>query len=94
VIYGNYKNPTRMRRWRRLDDRSKPGYAELELQREFLNEAGQACAFAVGDIHSIEFGADTFFIRVTGGDVESKQTLRFDVEKRTVDVANRALGQR
>src|SRR5262245_24622508 len=94
VIYGNYKNPTRMRRWRRLDDRSKPGYAELELQREFLNEAGQACAFAVGDIHSNEFGAGTFFSRVTGGDVESKQTLRFDVEKRTVDVANRALGQR
>ena len=24
VIYGNYKNPTRMRRWRRLDDGSKP----------------------------------------------------------------------
>src|SRR6202795_3314386 len=37
VIYGNYKNPTRMRRWRRLDDASKPGYAEVELQKEFLN---------------------------------------------------------
>src|SRR5436853_331705 len=42
VIYGNYKNPTRMRRWRRLDDGSKPGHAELELQREFLNEPGRA----------------------------------------------------
>jgi len=94
VIYGNYKNPTRMRRWRRLDDRSKPGYAELELQREFLNEPGHAAVFAVGDIHSIEFGNDTFFIRVTGGDVETKETLRFDVEKKTVEVANRARGQR
>ncbi len=94
VIYGNYKNPTRMRRWRRLDDGSTPGYAELELQREFLNEAGHAAVFAVGDIHSIEFGADTFFIRVTGGDVEIKETLRFDVDKKTVEVADRALNQR
>ena len=36
-----------MRRWRRLDDGRKPGYAELELQREFLNEPGQAAVFAV-----------------------------------------------
>ena len=31
--------------------------------------------FAVGDIHSIEYGDDTFFLRVTGGDVETKKTL-------------------
>lgn len=94
VIYGNYRNPTRMRRWHRLDDGRRPGYAELELQKEFLNEPGQAAVFAVGDIHSIEYGDDTFFIRVTSGDVESKETLRFDVEKKAVEVANRALGQR
>lgn len=46
------------------------------------------------DIHSIEYGDDTFFIRVTGGGVESKETLRFDVEKKTVHVANRAKGER
>ena len=64
------------------------------LQREFLNEPGKAAVFAVGDIHSIEFGDDTFFIRVTGGDVETKETNRFDVAKQTVEVANRAMGQR
>jgi predicted metal-dependent enzyme (double-stranded beta helix superfamily) len=94
VVYGNYQNPTRMRRWRRLDDGTRPGRAELEMQKEFLNEPGMAAAFAVGDIHSIEFGPDTFFIRVTGGDVESKKTLKFDVEKRTVEVADRAMNQR
>jgi hypothetical protein len=93
VVYGNYQNATRMRRWRRLDDGSKR-HAELTLQREFMNEPGHAAAFAVGDIHSIEFGDDTFFIRVTGGDVETKETHRFDVEKKTVEVANRAIGQR
>src|SRR5262245_44605943 len=94
VVYGNYRNPTRMRRWRRLDDGSVPGHAKLELQREFLNEPGKAAVFARGDIHSIEFGDDTFFIRVTGGDVETKETLKFDVERQTLEVANRALGQR
>ena len=94
VIYGNYKNPTRMRRWRRLDDGSKPGYAEVEMHKEFLNEPGHAAVFAVGDIHSIEFGDDTFFLRVTGGDVESKKTLKFDLEKKTVEVADRAINQR
>jgi hypothetical protein len=94
VVYGNYKNPTRMRRWRRLDDGSRPGYAELALHREFLNEPGRAVAFAAGDIHSIEYGDDTFFVRVTGGDVETQETLRFDVEKKTVEIANRARGQR
>ena len=83
-----------MRRWRRLDDGSEPGHAELELQRDFMNEAGHAAVFAVGDIHSIEYGDDTFFIRVTGGDVESQKTLRFDLEKKSVQVADRALGQR
>lgn len=94
VVYGNYRNPTRMRRWRRLDDGSRPGYAELELQQEFLNEPGHAVAFAPGDIHSIEFGDDTFFVRVTGGDVETQQTLRFDPAQKTVEVADRARGQR
>ncbi|MGH2671076.1 MAG: hypothetical protein ACRDH5_18525, partial [bacterium] len=46
VVYGNYHNPTRMRRWRRLDDGSRPGHAELTLSREFLNEPGQAAVFA------------------------------------------------
>ena len=83
-----------MPRWRRVDDGSKPGSAEVTLQKEFLNEAGNAAVFAVGDIHSIEFGDDTFFIRVTGGDVETKQTLKFDADKKTVEVADRARGQR
>ena len=83
-----------MRRWRRLDDASKPGYAEVEVAHEFLNEPGHAAVFAVGDIHSIEFGDDTFFIRVTGGDVEAKKTLRFDPEKKSVDVVDRALRPR
>lgn len=36
VIHGNYRDPTRMRRWRRLDDGGRPGPAEVELRKEFL----------------------------------------------------------
>lgn len=90
VVYGNYTNYTQMRRWKRLDDGSIAGHAELTLQKEFRLNAGQAAAFAVGDIHSIEYPEKTFFIRVTGGDVEQQKTLRFNLEKQTVEVEDRA----
>jgi hypothetical protein len=31
--------------------------------REFLNEPGHAAVFAVGDVHSIEYGGDTSLLR-------------------------------
>lgn len=94
VVYGSYRNYTRMRRWRRVDGGGVPGPAELTLQKDFTLEAGHADAFAPGDIHSIEYPDDVFFLRVTGGDVESRQTLRFDLEKKTVSIADRARGER
>ena len=36
------------------------------------------------------YGDDTFFIRVTSGDVEKHKTLRFNLEKQTVEVEDRA----
>jgi ketosteroid isomerase-like protein/predicted metal-dependent enzyme (double-stranded beta helix superfamily) len=89
VVYGAYKNATRMRRWRRLDGGDGPGPAELALQKDVSMEPGHADAFAVGDIHSIEYGDDTFFVRVTGGDVESQKTLRYDLEKKLAQVHDR-----
>jgi len=79
-----------MTRWKRLDSGQTPGHAELTVQKQFRLNAGEAAAFAKGDIHSIAYGDDTFFIRVTGGDVEKQQTLRFNLEKQTVEVEDRA----
>jgi hypothetical protein len=93
VVYGNYTNYTQMRRWKRLDSGGPEGHAELELQKNFRLNAGEAAAFAVGDIHSIEYPEGTFFLRVTGGDVEQQKTLRFDLEKQTVIVEDRAKGR-
>ena len=90
VVYGAYHNATRMRRWRRLDGGQGEGHAELELQKDLSLEPGHADAFAPGDIHSIEYADGAFFVRVTGGDVESKRTLRFNLEKKTAEVHDRA----
>jgi hypothetical protein len=89
VVYGNYTNYTQMKRWKRLDDGGSEGPAELALQKDFRLNAGQAAAFAVGDIHSIEYADDTFFIRVTGGDVEKQKTLRFNLDNQTVEIEDR-----
>jgi hypothetical protein len=94
VIYGSYTNHTDMTVWRRLDDRTREGYAEVEKAREFKLTAGHAVAFLPGDIHSIQYPDQTRYLRVTGGDVESAKTLVFDPATKTVRVEDRALGQR
>ena len=90
VVYGQYQHYTDMTRWKRLNSGNAAGHAELTVQKQFRLNAGEAAAFAKGDIHSIAYGDDTFFIRVTGGDVEKQKTLRFDLEKQTVEVEDRA----
>ena len=92
VVYGAYQNATRMRRWRRLDGGQGEGHAELAMQKDFALEPGHADAFAPGDIHSIEYPDGAFFVRVTGGDVESQRTLRFDLDKKLATVHDRAQG--
>jgi ketosteroid isomerase-like protein len=92
VVYGAYRNATRMRRWRRVDGGQGEGHAELEMSKDWSLEPGSAEAFAPGDIHSIEYPDGAFFVRVTGGDVESQRTLRFDLDKRLATVHDRAQG--
>jgi hypothetical protein len=89
VVYGQYKHYTDMTRWKRLDNGNTAEHAELTVQKQFRLNPGEAAAFAKGDIHSIAYGDDTFFIRVTGGDVEKQQTLRFNLEQQTVEVEDR-----
>lgn len=90
VVYGQYRHYTDMTRWKRLDSSTAAGHAELAVQKQFRLNAGEAAAFAQGDIHSIAYGDDTFFIRVTGGDVEKQKTLRFNLDEQTVEVEDRA----
>lgn len=90
VIYGNYTGHTLMRRWKRLDDGGSEGPARLEVAKEYTVGAGQATAFAQGDIHSIDYPDGAFFVRVTVGDVEKQKTRRFDLERGIVEIDDRA----
>jgi hypothetical protein len=65
-----------------------------ELQREFLNEPGKA-ACSPGATSTPSSSATTPSSSGSPAcDVETKETNRFDVAKKTVEVANRAMGQR
>ncbi|MXY98594.1 MAG: hypothetical protein F4Z29_12840 [Gemmatimonadetes bacterium] len=90
VIYGNYTGHTLMRRWKRLDDGGSEGPARLKVAKEYTVGAGQATAFAQGDIHSIDYPDGAFFVRVTVGDVEKQKTRRFDLERGIVEIDDRA----
>ena len=89
VIYGNFTGHTVMKRWNRLDGGGSEGQARLEVAREYTVGAGEATAFAQGDIHSIDYPDGAFFVRVTVGDVEQQKTHRFDLERGIVEIDDR-----
>jgi len=94
VVYGQYTNHTDMKIWERLDDGSREGYADLRVGREVTLLPGHAIAMQRGYIHSIEYPDRSFFLRITGGDVEKQKTLRFVPDQKRVAVEDRALRQR
>src|SRR3546814_6292652 len=67
--------------WSRLDNGKDDAKAELKKDRTFRLEPGMAGIFEVGQIHSIRFPDGTKFLRVTGTDLDSLPTRRFDPEK-------------
>ena len=77
-----------------LDDGSKEGYADLQVGREVKLLPGHAIAMQRGYIHSIAYPERSFFLRITGGDVEKQKTLRFVPDQKRVAVEDRALRPR
>lgn len=89
AIYGQAAGWTDMTIWRRKDDGSKDGFADVEPVRTFRLEPGMAGKFESGDIHSIHFPDGARFVRVTGTDLDAIPTNRFDPEKKLVNVGSR-----
>lgn len=88
-VYGQAVKHTDMTIWRRLDDGSEDGYAEIvEAQRIRLDPA-MAAKVEPGDIHSIHFPDGARFVRVTGTDLDRIPTQRFDPGNKTVNVGSR-----
>lgn len=77
--------------WRRHDDGSRDGYAEVELEYERLLDPGDMVHFAdtPGDIHSQQGadGAPVWELVFFGRDPNAKPRLYFDPQARTVSSA-------
>lgn len=89
AIYGQAVKHTDMTEWRRTDDGSKAGKADIEIDREYRMERGDAGIFDGGAIHSIAYPDGTRFIRVTECDLSTIPRGRYDAEKGTMEVSKR-----
>lgn len=87
AVYGQAIEWTDMTVWKRLDDGSREGHAELERENTYRLDPGMAGIFHPGEIHQIHFPDGARFIRVTGADLGSIDTSRFDPETNTVETS-------
>jgi len=87
-MIGVVANEIQETRFRRKDDGSKPGYAELEVTAVLKNRAGMVSCLVPpdDDIHEMNnlTQKDTVEIHVYGKDLTDMPRLRFDVAARTV----------
>ena len=89
AVYGQAVLHTDMTMWRRIDDGSRDGHAELEPDGAIRLEPAMAANVEHDDIHSIRFPDGARFVRVTGTDLDRIPTRRFDPDRQTVDIGSR-----
>lgn len=88
AVYGQAVLNTDMTVWRRDDDASVDGKADLSVAKQYRIDPGMAGVFHPGEIHSIDFPDGARFVRVTGTDLKQVRQKRFDAEAGTVAVAD------
>jgi predicted metal-dependent enzyme (double-stranded beta helix superfamily) len=71
--------------WKRLDDGSRPGYAEIERQASRVFDAGDVVSFLPDSIHSVLNETDrvTVSLHVYGRHLNYTGRSQFDAERRT-----------
>ena len=69
-------------RYRRLDDRSRPGYAELEVKHDINADAGELICMKTGGIHLVRNETDrvTLSLHTYGKHVNYNDRSQFDLE--------------
>ncbi len=86
-LVGVLENEIQETRFRRLDDGTKPNFAELEVREVLRNRAGMVSCLVPpeDDIHEMENVTDrnTVEIHIYGRDLANLPRLRFDVGNRT-----------
>ena len=80
AVYGQAAGYTDMTIWSPTGE----GAGSIEPDRTFRLEPGQAGLFDVQEIHSIQYGAGSKFVRVTGVDMSSEPRRVFDPDEGTV----------
>lgn len=87
-LVGVIENEIQETRFRRRDDGSIPGFAELEITAVLKNSAGMVSCLLPpeDDIHEMNnvTGCDTVEIHVYGKDLTDMERLRFDPAAKTV----------
>ena len=73
-------------RYKRLDDRSNPDYAELEVKGEIIAGPGDLVCMKNGGIHAVSNVSDTVALSLHTYGTNPNHTIRsqFDLETRTV----------
>jgi len=84
AVYGQAVKHTDMKVWRRTDDGGEAGHADVEVDQSYRLDPPMAGVFEPGQIHSIHFPAGARFLRVTGTDLKTIPTRRFDPDAKTV----------
>jgi hypothetical protein len=90
AVYGQAVGRTDMTVWKRNDDGSKPGYADIEPDKIYRMTPGKAGMFDIGAIHQIEFSEGARFVRVTGTDLSTVKTYKYDSDAKTMETADRS----
>ena len=78
AVYGQAVKHTDMKVWRRTDSGEDAAHAEVEVERTYRLDPPMAGTFEPGQIHSIHFPAGARFLRVTGTDLKTIPTRRYD----------------
>ena len=84
VVYGMAMNFVDMTEWKRVDDGSREGHAELVAHRKYRLEEGKARVYNEGVIHSLDRPLETRLVRVTGCDLDKTLRYRYDPERNAV----------
>jgi 3-mercaptopropionate dioxygenase len=87
AVVGVYRGRERETWFRRLDDGSSPGRADLEIERSWVNSPGTVTVVPDGTIHTVEAidGQDAVSIHIYGTDIVTQERSCFNVADGTVD---------
>ncbi|MBM3485572.1 MAG: hypothetical protein FJX67_02905 [Alphaproteobacteria bacterium] len=82
AVYGQARFHTDMTVWERKDDGTQDGFADIKIARRFRLDPAMAGTFEPGVIHQINFPKGARFVRVTGTDLNTIETHRFDADQK------------